>query len=35
VQRILIAEDALGIKHADRHRVSYRHPRGRPESGRV
>lgn len=28
VQRILIAEDALGIKHADRHAVSYRHPRG-------
>ena len=35
VQRILIAEDALGIKDADRHRVSYRYPRGRPESGRA
>lgn len=30
VQRILIAEDALGIKDAERHRVSYRYPRGRP-----
>jgi len=28
VQRILIAEDALGIKDADRHFRSYRYPRG-------
>lgn len=28
VQRILIAEDALGIKHADRHAARYRRPRG-------
>lgn len=35
VQRILIAEDALGIKDADRHRVSYRYPRGRENGGRV
>ena len=27
VQRILIAEDALGIENAYRHRASYRHPR--------
>jgi isovaleryl-CoA dehydrogenase len=26
VQRILIAEDALGIKNADRHPTKYRHP---------
>lgn len=30
VQRVLIAEDALGIKDADRHFRSYRYPRGRP-----
>lgn len=30
VQRILIAEDALGIKNADRHQTSYRYPRGKP-----
>jgi len=30
VQRILIAEDFLGIKNADRHPTSYRHPRGKP-----
>lgn len=29
VQRILIAEDALGIKDADRHFRSYRYPRGK------
>jgi isovaleryl-CoA dehydrogenase len=28
VQRILIAEDALGIKDAERHRTRYRRPRG-------
>lgn len=28
VQRILIAEDALGIKDADRHHTNYRRPRG-------
>ena len=33
VQRILIAEDALGIKNADRHRVSYRHPRANRHPG--
>lgn len=29
VQRILIAEDALGIKNADRHHIDFRNPRGR------
>jgi isovaleryl-CoA dehydrogenase len=28
VQRILIAEDFLGIKNADRHPTAYRNPRG-------
>lgn len=30
VQQLLIAQDALGIKDADRHFRSYRHPRGEP-----